>query len=328
MNYASIIKEIGRGRDGARDMTREQAEQLFGAILDGGVPDLELGAILIALRVKAESDEEMQGFYAALDKRVHKIDWPDGPVRPVVLPSYNGARNQANLTPLLALLLKRFGVPVLIHGLLDGHGRVGTPYILRELGIMPASGLSRLVESLSAQGVVYVPTQLLAPGLANLLAVRSRLGLRNSGHSLVKMFEPFAGEGSLRVVSVSHPEYLDKMRLFFADHAGRVQLLRGTEGEPYANPKRRPMIEHFVAGRHEVLFEAEVGPIGSLPSLAENIEATTTAAWIQQVLDGSVPVPAPVANQLACCLYGCGYADSLNKAKALVAVELGALAAH
>ena len=88
------------------------------------------------------------------------------------------------------------------------------------------------------------------------------------------------------------------------------------------------MIEHFVAGRHEVLFEAEVGPIGSLPSLAENIEATTTAAWIQQVLDGSVPVPAPVANQLACCLYGCGYADSLNKAKALVAVELGALAAH
>ena len=74
MNYASIIKEIGRGRDGARDMTREQAEQLFGAILDGGMPDLELGAILIALRVKAESDEEMQGFYAALDKRVHKID--------------------------------------------------------------------------------------------------------------------------------------------------------------------------------------------------------------------------------------------------------------
>ena len=52
LNLTHYIKEIGRGKDGARDMSEQEAYELFGAILDGGVPDLELGAILIALRVK------------------------------------------------------------------------------------------------------------------------------------------------------------------------------------------------------------------------------------------------------------------------------------
>ena len=48
MSYTSVLKEIGRGERGARDLPFDAAEKLFGAMLDGGVPDLELGAILIA----------------------------------------------------------------------------------------------------------------------------------------------------------------------------------------------------------------------------------------------------------------------------------------
>ena len=62
MNYAHFIREIGRGSEGARDMSFEESQQLYGAMLDGGVPDLELGAIAIALRVKGESINEMLGF--------------------------------------------------------------------------------------------------------------------------------------------------------------------------------------------------------------------------------------------------------------------------
>lgn len=43
MNYAHFIREIGRGREGARDLTLEEAQQLYGAMLDGGVPELEMG---------------------------------------------------------------------------------------------------------------------------------------------------------------------------------------------------------------------------------------------------------------------------------------------
>ena len=44
MGIANYIKEIGRGKDGARALNREQAADLFGQVLDGTVTDLEIGA--------------------------------------------------------------------------------------------------------------------------------------------------------------------------------------------------------------------------------------------------------------------------------------------
>ena len=54
MSFAHYIKEIGRV-DGESGLSEEDARRLFGAILDGGVPELELGAILLALHMKPES---------------------------------------------------------------------------------------------------------------------------------------------------------------------------------------------------------------------------------------------------------------------------------
>jgi hypothetical protein len=68
------------------------------------VADLELGAIAIALRMKTESVDEMVGFLAAANERLPTLQRPSSRARPVVIPSYNGARRGANLTPLLALL--------------------------------------------------------------------------------------------------------------------------------------------------------------------------------------------------------------------------------
>ena len=65
MDFSLIIGSVGRGATGARDLSRSDAQQLYGAMLDGEVPDLELGAIAIALRMKTETVDEMGGFLAA-----------------------------------------------------------------------------------------------------------------------------------------------------------------------------------------------------------------------------------------------------------------------
>lgn len=326
MNFAQYIKEIGRGTDSAGDLSEHDAQQLFAAMLDGGVPELELGAILIALRVKSETLPELLGFYSALDERLFRLRAPAGKAKPVVIPSYNGARHQPNLLPLLALLLQRFGVPVLIHGPLTGNGRIATAYILRELGIMPCASIAQAQEVLDNGGIVFVPTAVLAPGLADLLSLRARLGVRSSAHSLAKVIDPFDGE-SLRLVSVSHPPYLEMMREFLLATGANALLLRSTEGEPFANPKRRPRLEYFNDAEAQILFEAEAGPVKSIPPLPVAIDAPTTAAWIKGTLAGGASVPLPIVNQLACCLFGSGYTNDMNQAKAIVAVETGSLAA-
>ncbi len=324
MSYVQYIKEIGRGADGARDLVRDDAHRLYSAMLDGGVPDLELGAIILGLRVKGESLDEMLGFLTATEERTHAMLRPHGRVRPIVLPTYNGARKEANLTPLLALMLQRFGVPVLVHGLLEGYGRITSGHVFRELGIMPSASVTQAQLTLGEKGLAFVPLSALSPGIHNLLGLRARLGVRNSAHSLVKMLDPFRGEGVL-VAAATHPEFIDLMRemLLSLDRPGI--LLRGTEGEPFANPKRRPRLEYVHDANTDILFEAEHDSLRTLPNLPEATDAVSTAAWIRRVLDHQLPMPKPIANQLACCLFASGYAEDLNQAKAIVAVEAGSL---
>lgn len=324
MNFAQFIKEIGRGAHGSRDLSIADAEQLYAAMLDGGVPELELGAITLALRMKTESVSELIGFYNAVSARLHRLEAPAAKPRPVVIPSYNGTRKQPNLMPLIALELERFGVPVLMHGTLDAGGRSASAYVLRELGVLPCATLGQAQQALDAGRIVFVPTAVLSPGLAGLLALRSRLGVRNSAHTLAKLVDPFGGAG-MRLVGVTHPDYLQKLGDFFAATGECALLMRGAEGEAFANPRKRPRIEFHEAGARTVLFEEE--RIATAVTTCD-IEVKATAAWIEKALKGAVPLPLPIVNQLACCLYASRYAADFNQAKAIVALETcGAAAA-
>lgn len=114
MDYRKIIKEIGRGKNHARDLDLDTARGLYTRMLNGDVPDLEMGSILMALRIKGEGEAEMLGFYEAMQNHTIKLTPPADRPLPVVIPSYNGARKQANLTPLLAILLHKLGFPVVV----------------------------------------------------------------------------------------------------------------------------------------------------------------------------------------------------------------------
>lgn len=172
MERTQVIKELGRGATGSRDLTQGEAARLYGALLDGEVPDLEQGAIVVALRTKTESVAEMAGFLTAASARVPKLQSPPGNVRPVVIPSYNGARRNANLTPLLALLLQRQRVPVLAHGLGDGHGRVSSEQIFRLFGVAACASVAQARRALDETGPVDLLLPVLSPAPDRQLALR------------------------------------------------------------------------------------------------------------------------------------------------------------
>ncbi|MDZ4129494.1 MAG: DNA-binding protein YbiB, partial [Hydrogenophaga sp.] len=70
MGISQYIKEIGRGKDGARALTRAQATDLLGQVLDGTVTDLEVGGFCLAMRIKGETPDEMAGFLDAAHARL------------------------------------------------------------------------------------------------------------------------------------------------------------------------------------------------------------------------------------------------------------------
>jgi anthranilate phosphoribosyltransferase len=296
LDVVPFIKEIGRGVKGARDLARTDAESLFGAILDGEVDELQLGALLIGLRIKGESDEELLGFKDALDARTPQLTLQDGSPRLVVIPSYNGARRQPNLMPLLALLLARVGVPVLIHGRYDFETRIDPSAMMSELGIPKASSVEDAIYLLEQGCIAFIDLALLMPKLDNLLALRPRLGLRNSGHSMVKLLDPLRGS-SVRLVAVTHPEYIDKMRSFLIASHATALLFRGTEGEAYANPRRTPQMESFVEGHNEIAYPASEGGAPPLDTIPDTNENAATAKLIIAMLEGGIPIPKPILAQ-------------------------------
>ena len=198
---------------------------------------------------------------------------------------------------MLALLLAREGVAVVIHGTATEDKRVSSQAVLAELGI-DASGISASGASpqVKAGETVFVPTGVLNAGLERLLSVRRVVGLRNSGHSLVKLMNPCDGS-ALVVSSYTHPEYLLSMSATFALTGQHALLLRGTEGESVADARRTPAMDVFKDGQTRRVQPPQEGPLAQLPDLP-GTDAAATAAYIQRVLRGELPVPAPLALQV------------------------------
>ena len=291
MGISHYIKEIGRGKEGARPLSREQATDLMGQVLDGTVTDLEVGAFCLAMRIKGETPQEMAGFLDAVRSRMTLV--PDGGTPVVVLPSYNGARKLPLLTPLLGLLLAREGVAVLIHGTPTENTRVFVSEVLLALEIR-----AQAAPEIIAKGkLLFIPTEVLCPALKRLLDVRRAVGLRNPAHSLVKLMNPCAGKAVI-VSSYTHPEYAVSMAQTFELTHTNAMLLRGTEGEVVADARRKPQMDSFINGQRQLLQEAQSGTLNDLPDLPKTTDAASTAAYIQSVMAGQRAVPASIAMQV------------------------------
>jgi anthranilate phosphoribosyltransferase len=112
--------------------------------------------------------------------------------------------------------------------------------------------------------------------------------------------QPVQGAPCLRLMSHTHPEFGQLM----ADYAERAQahmgLLRGTEGEAVADPRRGLRQRVWIAGQAQpdLASEPEPGALATPPDLPAAIDAPTTARWIESALRGQAPVPISMGLQV------------------------------
>lgn len=297
MDFAPVIKEIGRGARGARSLSRAQAADVFGSILDGAVPELQLGALLLAWRIKGESSEEMLGFCDAMDARCARLTPPDGP-RLVLLPSFNGARKQANLMPFVALALAREGIPVLVHGRHDFTSRENPFELFGALGITPAPDLPHAEQQLRTRRLALLDTVQLLPGLDATMSLRVRLGVRNSAHSAAKLLDPAPGR-SVRVVAVTHPDYVERMSEVLPSlcqsKQGAALLMKACEGEAHAHPRRKAQLLCVFPDGSQQQHEAPEAPE---QTLFEDADIVANARLVEALLAGDVALPLRISEQL------------------------------
>jgi anthranilate phosphoribosyltransferase len=327
MSIAAYIKDIGRGKEGARPLSAAHAHDLLTQIFQGQVSDLEIGAFCLAMRIKGETVAELEGFMQATHAACRPLPMAAAEATQagcqgiVVLPSYNGARKLPNLTALLALELARLGAKVLVHGPLKDPTRVTSAEVFAACGLPVVQDDAALAQAWRTKQPAFFDIAALCTPLARLLDVRWTIGLRNPGHTVAKLINPFtnglttepnAAASSpasqpkvMRVVNHTHPEYGDSLTAYLQHAQANALLMRGTEGEPVADARRQPKFEVFLQGvRSESLSCApQEGVLSTLPDLPGGHDATTTAAYIREVISGQRALPASIAAQAQCLVH-------------------------
>lgn len=203
--FAQYIRALGKGKKGARSLTREEARTAFGMVLRGEAEAVQVGAFLMLLRVKEESAEELAGFVEAVRET---ISVPGGISADLDWSSYAGKRKHLPWFLLSALLLAENGIRVLMHGT-DGHtsGRLYTEHCCHALGLPVASSWAQVQDALETQRFCFFPLRHWCKPLQDLIDLRNTFGLRSPVHTLVRLVNPLAAPTSLQ--SIFHPAYAE-----------------------------------------------------------------------------------------------------------------------
>lgn len=229
--FAEFVRILGKGKRGARGLSREEARVAMTLLLEGKVEDTQLGAFLMLLRHKEESAEELAGFTEALRAQLQApqiavdLDWP----------SYAGKKRHLPWYLLAAKCLAGNGVRIMLHGG-GAHtaGRMYTEQVLDLLEIPLCRDWASLARALDEQQLAFFPLQDWAPQLQRMIDLRNTLGLRSPIHSLARVLNPLAARCGLQ--SIFHPGYQAVHReasRLLGDH---VIVVKGDGGEIEINP--------------------------------------------------------------------------------------------
>lgn len=204
MSLAPYIRAMGRGPSRGRSLTLDEAQDAMAQMLAGTAEASAVGALLMLMRYRGETADEVAGFTQAA--RAHLAGW-SGIGAALDWPSYAAGRSRGLPWFLLsALLVARAGHPVLLHGwnshqnpIADVKGGID------RLGIRICGTPDTAREALRSSGIAYVPLDGLCPPVLSLLKLRDVLGLRSAVNTVCRMLNP-AGAGTM-VQGVFHPSY-------------------------------------------------------------------------------------------------------------------------
>ncbi|MGD1859701.1 MAG: anthranilate phosphoribosyltransferase family protein [Leptolyngbyaceae cyanobacterium] len=206
--FRTLLKKVGSGQHTSENLSRQEACHAAQLMLTGEATPAQIGAFMIAHRIKRPQAQELAGFldaYAELGPILQPVE----AAYPAVifgLP-YDGRSRTAPVQPLVALMLAAAGCPVVLHGGDRMPTKYGIPLIniWRALGV-EWSGLSLAAVQTILQetmlGYLHLPDHFLPA--QSLVPYREQIGKRPIQATLELMWCPYAGDCQV-VIGYVHP---------------------------------------------------------------------------------------------------------------------------
>lgn len=233
--FRELLKKVGSGQHTTKDLSREEAATAMKLMLEQTATPAQIGAFLIAHRIKRPTGAELAGMLDTYDQLGPSLaPLPDHfpPVTVFGVP-YDGRSRTAPITPITALILATAGIPTLMHGGDMMPTKYGIPLIdiWSGLGLdLKQLSLDEARELLINTGFTFIYTPKHFPQTQDLIAYRDQIGKRPPLATLELIWSPYRGKSFL-IAGYVHPPTETMIREAFQlrgqDH---YLLVKGLEG--------------------------------------------------------------------------------------------------
>ena len=187
-------------------LSRADARELMGAIMDGEETPAQIAGFLVALRTKGETADEIAGFAEAMREHVIPVTPQRSPVIDIVGTGGDGA-GTFNISTAAALVAAAAGAAVAKHGNRAASSAAGSADVLEELGIDLEQTPERIARSIDELGFGFMFARAHHPSMRHVAPVREELGIRTVFNVLGPLANP-AGRATACSASIppsSHP---------------------------------------------------------------------------------------------------------------------------
>ncbi len=243
----AFIAKVGKGAKTCKDLTWEEAKQAMALLIEGRATPAQVGAFLIAMRMKGESVAELAAFTATARSYVSPLRVADS-AHLIDVACYAGKQDTFSAIAGAAIVASAAGATVLVHGWEGMPERPGVWATLAQLGL-PVDRPPTVVEKeLASAGFAYLDIAVYHPPVAGLLALRHELGVRNFVHPVARMLNP--ARAPVQIIGMTHPPYFEKIGEALSMLGdGRAVIVRGVEGEPELSIAGPTIVTEVRSGR-------------------------------------------------------------------------------
>ncbi len=312
MRIASLLDTLS-----CRHLTRDESRAAFAHLVTGGYSELEIAALISALKARGESPEEIAGAAMALRESATPFPRPAYPFADTCGTGGDGA-GSFNVSTAVALVAAELGIPVAKHGNRSVSSRCGSADVLETAGVRLDAPPAAARRALDEIGICFLFAPAYHAGVRHATPVRRALGTRtifnllgplaNPSHppfQLMGVYDPSLcvplattlGMLGAEIALVVHGSGLDEVALHGPTRGalwrdGRLVELEITPEE--AGLSRRPVRE-LEGGTPEANLELLVGVLEGNGSAARRDAVALNAGTLVWITGHAVTLAQGVA---------------------------------
>ncbi|MEM7642354.1 MAG: anthranilate phosphoribosyltransferase [Pseudomonadota bacterium] len=171
-----------------RALTRAEAETVFTAFFEGEATAAQIAGILMALRTRGETVDEIAAAAAAMRAKMTRVAAPEGAMD--IVGTGGDGKGTLNISTATAFVVAAAGVPVAKHGNRNLSSKSGAADVLTEMGVNVMVDAAIAERALAETGICFMMAPMHHPATKHVMPVRGELGTRTVFNVLGPLTNP------------------------------------------------------------------------------------------------------------------------------------------